>query len=280
MVDTAEVHQAARRAAASPWAGRLARLGFCARGVVYGIVGVLAAQIALRGDERTDASKDGALREIAERPMSGILLTLLAIGLAGYTLWRLSEALWGKRDEDDEAKRTLKRLGSAGKAAVYAAFLVSTVKFIARGPSGAGGSGGDDREETVTARVLELPAGRWVVGAVGLAIMVGAAYSLYRGVAQKFEKRLDTSDMDPPLGTIVGVLGTVGLAARGFVFGLAGYLVLRAALDFDPDEAAGLDGTLETLARQPYGPFLLLVAAVGLVAYGLYSFAEARYRQL
>lgn len=278
MVDTAEVHQAAQRAAESPWADRLARLGFCARGVVYAIIGLLAAQIALSGNEHTEASKDGALREISERPMSGVLLTVLAVGLAGYALWRLSEALWGKRDEDDEAKRTAKRLGSAAKAAFYAVFLFSTVRFIARGPDG--GSGGAEREQTLTARVLELPGGRFVVGLVGLLVMVGAAYSLYRAVAQKFEKRLDTSDMDPPLGTVVGALGTVGLAARGFVFGLAGYLALRAALDFDPDEAAGLDGTLKELARQPYGPGLLLIAAVGLVAYGLYSFAEARYRQL
>lgn len=279
MVDTAEVHQAARRAAGSPWTARLARLGFCARGVVYGIIGVLAGQIAWRGDEAADASKDGALREISERPMSGALLVALAIGLAGYTLWRLSEALWGKRDEDDEAKRSAKRLGSAAKAAFYAVFLASTVRFIARGPGGAGG-GGDEREETLTARVLDLPGGRLLVGAVGLAIIAGATYSLYRGISQKFEKRLDTSDMDPPLGTVVGTLGTVGLAARGFVFGLAGYLVLRAALDVDPDEAAGLDGTLKELAHQPYGAFLLLVASVGLIAYGLYSFAEARYRQL
>jgi hypothetical protein len=280
VVETAQVHHAVRRAATSPWADRVARLGFCARGVVYAIIGLLAAQIALGGSQGKQASKDGALREIAERRFGGLLLAVLAVGLAGYIVWRLSEAIWGKQDEDDDAKRHAKRLGSAAKAAVYGAFLASTVRFITSGPGGGGGSGGDRQEQTLTARVLGWPAGRWLVGAIGVAVIAGGAYTLYRGVAQKFEKKLDTTEMDPPLGPAVSVLGTVGMAARGFVFGLAGYLVVRAALDYNPQEAVGLDGTLKTLAQQPFGEVLLLMAAVGLVAYGLYSFAEARYRQL
>jgi hypothetical protein len=267
----------AKRAADSPWADRLARLGFCARGLVYVIVGVIALQIAFgtssRGDE---ASKDGALREIAERPMGSVLLAVLAAGLAGYALWRATEALWGKRDEDDEAKRSAKRAGSAAKAVLYAGFCVSTIRFIASGPP----QGGDEQEQTLTARVLDWPAGQWLVGAVGVAIICGGLYLAYRGLAQKFEKRLDTSEMGPVTGAAVDVLGTVGMAAKGLVFGVAGFLLIKAAVDFDPDEATGVDGTLRTIAQQAYGQVLLTVTAIGLVAYGLYSFAEARYRQL
>ena len=126
----------AKRAADSPWADRLARLGFCARGVVYILVGVIALQIAFGTGSRDDeASKDGALREIAERPMGGVLLAVLAAGLAGYALWRATEALWGKRDEDDEAKRSAKRLLSAGKAGAYLVLLASTLRFVTEGPS-------------------------------------------------------------------------------------------------------------------------------------------------
>ena len=123
------------------------------------------------------------------------------------------------------------------------------------------------------------PPGQWIVGAAGVAIIGGAAYIGYRGLTQKFEKRLDTSQMGPVTGSAVEVLGTVGLVARSLVFALAGYLLLRAAIDFDPDEAAGLDGTLKTIAQQSYGQVLLTVTAVGLAAYGLYSFAEAKYRR-
>lgn len=276
-----QAHRAAKRAADSDWTDRLARLGFCARGLVYAIVGLIAIQIAwgVSGGAGEDASKEGALREIAERPLGRPLLVVLAVGLAGYALWRASEALWGKRDEDDERKRTAKRAGSAAKAVLYAAFLVSTVKFISGGPS-QGSGGGDEQEETLTASVLNLPGGRLLVGAVGLAIIAGGIYVAYRGLAQKFEKRLDTSEMGPVMGRVVDVVGTVGMAARGLIFGVAGFLLLKAAVDFDPEEATGVDGTLKLLARQTYGQLLLTATAIGLIAYGLYSFAEARYRQL
>jgi hypothetical protein len=245
---------------------------------VWVIVGILAFRIAQRGGAGEDASKDGALREIAERSFGTALLVVLAVGLAGYVLWRFSEAVWGKRDEEDEAKRTAKRLLSAGKGLLYGGFLVSTVRFIASGPSQ--GGGGDQQEASLTADVLALPAGQLIVGAVGATIVVGGGYLVYRGLSQKFEKRLDTSEMGPVAGPVVDVLGTVGLAARGVVFSLAGLLLVKAAVDFDAAEAKGLDGTLKVIAQQTYGQVLLAVTAVGVIAYGLYSFAEARYREL
>jgi uncharacterized membrane protein YidH (DUF202 family) len=281
MATATEAGRAAKRAANSQWVDRLARLGFCARGIVYGVIGLVALQIAQRGSAASgeDASKDGALREIAERPFGRALLLILAVGLAGYAAWRFSEALWGKQDEDDEAKRSAKRLLSAGKGVVYLAFLASTLRFLGNGPS-AGGGGGDQQEETLTARVLDLPGGQLLVAAVGLGLLVGGAYVVYRGLSQKFEKRLDTSEMGALMGRIVDVLGTVGLTARGLVFSLAGFVLVKAALDYDPEKANGIDGTLKLIARQTYGGLLLAVTAIGLIAYGLYSFAEARYREL
>lgn len=272
------MQQSARRAANSEWADRLARLGFCARGLVYAIVGLIALQIAWGSEAGDDASKQGAIREIAERPLGTPLLVVLAVGLAGYAAWRLSEALWGKQDEDDERKRTAKRLGSAAKAALYGAFCASTIRFLLSGPPA--GGGGNEQERTLTARALELSAGQWLVGGAGIAVIVGGLYVGYRGVAQKFDKRLDTWEMGPTERRAITVLGTVGMAARGLVFGVAGFLLVKAAVDFDAREAQGLDGTLRVIALQAYGQVLLTVTAVGIIAYGLYSFAEARYRQL
>lgn len=259
---------------------RLARLGFCSRGVVYAVIGLLALNIAWQGTSGdASASKEGALREIAERSFGRSLLLVLAVGLAGYAVWRLSEALWGKRDEDDEAKRTAKRLLSAGKAGAYLVLLASTLRFVTEGPS-AGGTGGDEQEETMTARVLEWPGGRLLVIGVGLGLLGGGLYVVYRGLAQKFEKRLDTSEMGPITARLVDVAGTCGLIARGLLFSLVGFVLVKAGLDFDPEQANGIDGTLKLMATQAYGTALLTITALGLIAYGLYSLAEARYRQL
>ena len=274
-----QAEQSVRQAAESPWVERLARLGFVARGVSYVIVGLLALQIAWTRHPSGEASKEGALREIAQRPAGRPLLVVLAIGLAGYAVWRASEAAWGKRDEEDDKKRSAKRAGSAGKAILYTAFFASTVRFVLDGPS-AGGASGDRQERSATATVLGAPGGTILVGAVGLALIVGGLYLAYRGITQKFDERLDTSAMSRVTEAVVHGAGTLGLAARGLLVGVAGHLLLRAALDFDPERATGVDGTLRTIAAQAYGQMLLTVTALGLVAYGLFSFAEARYRRL
>ena len=118
-----QVQRSARRASDSPWADRWARLGFVARGVVYLVIGLIALDVVRDGGRGDEASKEGALREIAERPFGGALLVVLAVGLAGYAMWRATEAVWGKRDEEDEKKRTAKRLGSAARAVFYARVL-------------------------------------------------------------------------------------------------------------------------------------------------------------
>lgn len=275
-----DLQEAAEDAANSDGAEWWARFGFAARGVVYVVVGVIALQIAWAERPDTEASKDGALRAIAERPLSGVLLTVVAVGAAGYAAWRFSEALWGKRDETDEHKRTLKRLGSAAKGLIYVAFVISTVRFIGGGADQGGSGGGQESEESWTATALGWPGGPIWVGAVAVALMGVAGWIAYRGLAQKYEKRLDTSEMGPVSGRIVDVVGIVGLTARGAVVGLASFLLLRAALEYDPQEAAGVDGTLRTLADQAYGKALLTIVAVGIMCYGLYSWVEARYRRL
>lgn len=267
-----EVRGSARRAANSAWFDGLARLGFCARGVVYGVIGLLGLEIALNASPADPtASKEGALREIAQQPFGRFLLVLLAAGLAAHALWRASEALLGEK--------VGRRLHSAGDVVIYVVVLVSTLKFIRRGP-GAGGEGGDKQEEALTARILDLPWGQVIVGGVGIGLIAGGLYMAYRGLSQRFEKRLDTSTMGPVLRPVVDTVGTLGLAARGVVFSLMGFVALKAAVDFDPEDANGFDGTLQLIANRTYGEVLLSVVAVGLVAYALYSFAEARYREL
>jgi len=267
---------AVQRATDNPWVERTARLGFVGRGAVYLIIAVLAVQIATGDNRGQEADKRGALQAVADKPFGEVLLVLLAIGLAGYALWRFSNAAWGERDETDERKRGAKRLSSVGKGALYVAFCVSAVSVLA----GRGGGGGEQQATTWTAKVLGWPAGRLLVGAAAAAIVIGAGYMVYRGIARKFEKQLDEGRMGPTARRLTPVLGVVGLTARGLVFALAGFLLVKAAVDFDAREAKGVDGTLRTIAAQPYGQVLLVAAALGLAVFGLYSFVEARYRKL
>ena len=183
MATAARAGRAAKRAANSRWVEWPARVGFCSRGVVYGVIGLIALQIASRGSTSGQhASKDGALREIAERSYGRALLVVLAVGLGGYAIWRLSEAVWGTRTRTTSTSAPPSAC-SRGQGAVYLAFLCSTLRFVANGPAGGGGRG-DQQEETMTARILDLPAGQLVVGAVGVGLIVGGRYVVYRGIAR------------------------------------------------------------------------------------------------
>lgn len=273
---TARAREAGQEVANSPWVDRGARLGFAARGLVYIVIGLLAVQIAA-GHRSRQADKQGALQAIADKPLGEAVLVVLAVGLAGYALWRFTEAIWGYASETEHSKRIAKRIGSAGKGLLYAAFCVTTISVLA---GSGGGGGGDQSQKHWTAKVLGWPGGRVLVGLVGAAVIVGGAYMVYRGATRKFEKKLDMARMGQGWHRLAEVLGTFGNSARGVVFGLIGLLLIKAALDYRPDEAQGIDGTLRTIAARPYGQVLLILAAVGLMAFGLFSFIEARYRRL
>lgn len=261
----------ARDVANSPWLARLARLGLGARGVIYLLIGWLALQVAFGGRRQTD--QNGALRTVAAQPFGKLLLWLLALGFAGYALWRFSEAAYGEVGGDGGAKGRVKSLV---RGLVYAALCASAVSIVTGG-SGRGSSA--QQNQALSARLMQHGWGRILVGLVGL-ILIGVGVMLVlEGVQRKFLKQLRTAEMSPGTRTAVERLGMFGTAARGAVFALAGYFVLQAAFTFDPKKARGLDAALHSLAGTALGPWLLALAALGLVAFGLYGLAEARYRR-
>jgi hypothetical protein len=260
---------AASRAANSDWLAGGARVGLAARGLLYVLVGVLAIEVARGGSARTD--QDGALRTIADQPFGRTLLWLVAGGLAAYGLWRLGEGIWGRREETDGKKRAVKRVESLGSAALNVLLAVSAARIAVRSEQ----SGG-----SVTARVLEAPGGKSLLTAVGVVVVgVGAALA-WRGIRTDFERQLRSGQMGRTTYAVVHRLGQVGYLARGLVVALVGVLVVKAAQEADPDQASGLDVALKSLVGAPYGRGLLVAAAVGLMCFGAYSFAEVRYRRL
>lgn len=268
---TSPLHEGARRAADSGALKAAARVGLAARGLVYVLIGLLAAQIAAGGSEQAD--QEGALQKVAEQPFGKGLLWLAALGFLAYGLWRFGEGIWGRREEADEMKRTLKRVESGVSGFFYLLFFASALMFATGQRSG-------DNQKSLTVRLLDAPGGKEIMITLGI-VIVGVGITLaWRGLNTDFEKHLNRGGLSAQTYNLVRRLGQAGYIARGAVFALAGLLVVKAALDHDAEKAGGLDVALHSVAQAPHGKAMLFAAAAGFACFGLYSFAEARYRRL
>ncbi|MFD8695456.1 DUF1206 domain-containing protein [Kitasatospora purpeofusca] len=252
-----------------------ARVGLCARGVIYVLVGALAVQIGFGNKGGQQAERSGAVGTIGEQPFGRVLLWALVVGLAAMALWRLSEAAFGPAGSDS-GKWTV-RLGFLGLAVFYAVISIAVVQTVLVGGS-SGSRSSNQTSKEYTARVLTWPGGRVLVGAVGAVLIIVGVVMAVRAAMRKFEKNLQTDRMSERTRRIVASLGIIGGVACGAVAAVAGLFILLAAVKFDPNRAKGLDETLRSFADTPAGPVLLIAAAVGLVLFGLYSFCEARWR--
>ena len=261
----------ARQASDSPAARLLARAGLTARGIIYILIGWVAALVAL-GRSSHEADQEGALQLLAGKPYGAVSLWLLAIGFAAYALWRLSEAAFGVTGDANGAGPRLKSLG---RAVVYAFFAYLTFTVIA------GRQRSQSREQQdMTAKVMQHPGGQWLVGIAGLIVVIIGAVLVVEGIRRKFMKFLRTGQMSPRARKVVELLGVVGTTARGLVFALAGILVIDAAVTHRPSKSGGIDKALLTLRNQPFGEVLLLLAALGLLIFGVYGLCEARWRKV
>ncbi len=267
---TTRAYGTARRASDSPTARALARAGLAARGVLYILIGWVAILVAL-GQNSQQADQQGALQLLARQPYGLVSLWLLGIGFAGYALWRLSEAAFGVTGDGNGAGPRLKSLV---RAVIYAFFAYLTFQII----SGAGGGSQTARQQDLTATVMHHPGGRWLVGIAGLVVVIVGLVLVFEGIRRKFMKYLRLSQLSPRTRRLVERLGMIGTAARGAVFALAGALVVEAAVTYDPAKAGGIDKALLTLRNQPFGAFLLVLAALGLIIFGFYGLCEARWR--
>ena len=269
---TMRARSKARRASDSPAAHALARAGLTARGIIYILVGWIAVLVAL-GRSAREADQQGAIQLLASKPYGLVSLWLLGIGFVAYALWRLSEAAFGVTGEGNGAGPRLKSLG---RAVVYAGFAVLTFKAI----SGAQSGSQSHQQQDLTARVMGYPAGRWIVGIVGLIIVIAGLVLVMEGFRRKFMKYLRTGQMSPRTRRVVRLLGTVGTIARGVVFALVGVLVIDAAITHSASKSGGIDKALLTLRDQPFGVVLMLAAALGLLIFGVYGLCEARWRKV
>jgi hypothetical protein len=272
---TGRAEVAGRRAANSRALEVAARAGFVARGAIYVLIGIIAVQVALGHGGQAD--RGGALSQIAGKSYGVVVLWLLVAGFAGLALWRFSEAAFGAIGPDGHD--TSERLKSLARGVLYSVFFVSTLQLVL-GSSNSATANGNSQSREMTARVMAHSGGRVLVGLIGAVVLVIGIALAREGWTKEFLKKMDLSGA--PVGTrsLVEKLGLYGGVARGAVIALVGVFFIIAAVRFSPSKAEGIDGALRAFAQTPVGPLLLIPVALGLIAFGLFSWCEARWRRV
>lgn len=251
--------------------GWLARAGLVARGLVYFIIGLLAIELAL-GEGGKAANQQDALKTIAHQSFGKVLLILVAIGLAGYALWRLVRAAVGHGAEQRDSGSD--RVAALASGIAYAVLCFTAIEIVTGTATGSG------TPKEATGGVLGWSGGTVIVVIAGLALIGVAVYQAYKGLAKKFLEDAKTGEMSSEVRKSYTALGVFGLVARAVIFALVGYGLIKAAINYNPKEAVGLDGALRQLADSSLGPVLLGVVAAGLAGFAIYSIADARYRKV
>lgn len=249
----------------------LARAGYGAKGVVYLLLGGLAFSSVLVGGSGED-SPEGALSRLLGAPMGRAVLGAIAVGLAGYVLWRLAQSLLDADDNGTDATGLLTRAGQLASAVANSVLAATAAGLALNG----GGSGGSD-SSSIIAMVMSQPFGQWMVGAIG-AVFIGAGIAqVYRGAVRDYEDRITIPTRFKP---VLDPVCQYGLIARGALFVIIGGLIIFAAITVSPENAGGLRDALDWLRSQPYGAALYGLMAAGLAAYGAYAIVQAFYRRM
>jgi len=250
------------------WVGRLARFGLACRGLVYLVIAALAINLA-RGRGGGNADTSGALETIAHHTLGHVLVLAIAVGFGCLAVWQsvLAIKAWA-------GATGARRMVAAGKALVDAALCFVALAIAA---SRGAPSGGNQQAVDITGRVMRHTAGRYVVGAAGVAIGAAGLFLIVKGVRRRYDVEVHINDVPAGVRGTFEAIGGVGMCARGVIVALLGYFVVQAALTFNPSHAKGLDGVLASVVHDPWGPWLLSAIALGLACFGLFSLVEARY---
>lgn len=266
----------AYQASHETWLEYFARLGYVAKGVVYGTVGLLASQSALDIGGKVTGS-EGAIKSIAAQPFGQLLLILLIIGLFGYVTWRLLQAFIDPEHDGSDLSDIARRIGYGFSALFYTSIAFSAIRVLmATGNS----SGNSSTAQEIAANVMQQPFGRWLVGGAGLFTMGLACYYFYRAITAKFRKRFKLHQMSNVEKTWATWVGRVGIAARGVVYAAVGAFIVQAALTYDADKVKTSGGALQSMNNNPTNEILLGLVAAGFIAYAIHMGFQARYRRI
>jgi len=249
----------------------IARVGYVARGVLFTCIGVLTLFAAL-GLGGREAGFQEAIRSLLQKPIGGYLALCLGIGLLCFAVWRFIEAV---APSDQRAESLFQRAAFAGSGLFYLGLTAWTLSAFFSATASRASSDRTAREWT--GRLLELPVGAVVTGAIGLGLIVTGAILLVRACKPHFKSAVA---LHPRAPALIPALGRYGLAARALVYAEIGGFLVYAAFTYSSREAKGLAGAFRTIAQWEGGPVVLSITALGFIAFGIYEFGAATYRDL
>lgn len=257
------------------WIRSMARFGLTAKGTVYCLVGILAFMAAFEIDGKSEQSSDksGVFQFVLDQAFGRILLTIIALGLLCYTLWRFIQAFKDTENKGDQAKGIGIRIRYAFSGLVYGALAYYAAMLVL----GNGGSNGDSRQILVR-ELLQQPFGQWLVGIVAIGIAIAGFYQIYLGLSEKYKKHVQSAGLKHEAETTIIKAGKVGYFARGIVWLIIAYLFLKAAMQSNPRQAGGSASAFNFLEDSSYGSYMLGAVAIGLICYGLFMFMRAKYQ--
>jgi hypothetical protein len=267
--------KAAKQAAYSPTMERLMRLGYAVKGFIYIAMGYIAF-LGATGKSSSPADQLGAIGAFSKLPYASIFLWVILVGLIAYSLWGVIRAVLDPLHKGTDLKGLLTRGGYLISAATYASFVLPTYQLI----KGARRGSGANQTAQMAAKIMNMPMGRFLVGAVGLAAVGAGLYQIYAGIKMDFDQQFKPYALSPEQLRLAKQLGRFGTIARGIVFAIVGFFFCLAAYYANPSRAQGINGALKFLGGQPYGLWLLGIIAAGLIAFGVYSLLSAAWFRL
>ncbi len=252
----------------------LARFGLAGRGLVYLLIAFVAMRIPFGNPASAD--KEGVMASISAKPWGVPALIAIAVGFAGYAIWRLVEGIADPEGKSRKTEGKFKRVGYLFRGGLYTVFAYNALKVAFTKQS----QGSTQKAQETTAGVFSLPGGKWLVLGFGLGVIAAGAYNGYRAFAGKYRKDFKVHEMSAAQRKFLFPIAAAGLYARAVVFCVVGAFFVHSAVTIDPAKAIGLDGALQRILTSPGGYWWLEIVAAGLAAFGIFSLAQARYRSV
>jgi hypothetical protein len=265
--------ETARNALSNEWFERAVRIGHAAKAAIFGGIGIIAARLAL-GDQDETPDFPGAMETLAEQPLDVLFLSVLALGLFAYAAWRFAYGLADLDEAGRGVKGWLQRGTMFGVGLTYAGFGIYAVALLL------GVRRDDAGVQSETAMVLQWPMGRWIVAAVGVGVAAAGLFELFVGFTGRYKDEFGNADLRRWERWVAYGAGWWGHVARGAIYCAAGFYAVKAAVNYDPDEARGFADTLLVISRGPWGSWLLLFISAGLISFGVYSLMLALHRHI